>query len=97
MYDRERVSCFEKIQRDRNLYSGKKLYGGYFRESGTDCPKKIIEVWRNLSPLEDVKRDDAFRFIGKKITTLCKNCHKEIILMIDEVDKSSDNQILKWT
>jgi hypothetical protein len=33
------------------------------------------------------------RSLGIKITNLCKNCDKKVVLMIDEVDKSSDNQI----
>lgn len=35
----------------------------------------------------------AMREFGKKITALCRSCQKEIVLMIDEVDKSADNQI----
>lgn len=37
-----------------------------------------------LFPLDD---------LGERITSLCEHSNKEVILMIDEVDKSSDNQI----
>lgn len=33
------------------------------------------------------------RSLGMKISSLCRSCPKKVILMIDEVDKSSDNQI----
>lgn len=33
------------------------------------------------------------RSLGMKISSLCRSCGKRIVLMIDEVDKSSDNQI----
>ena len=33
------------------------------------------------------------RSLGAKITALCSACQKKVILMIDEVDKNSDNQI----
>ena len=31
--------------------------------------------------------------IRNKISNLCRKCGKKVVLMIDEVDKSSDNQI----
>ena len=33
------------------------------------------------------------RSLGTKISNLCRKCGKKVVLMIDEVDKSSDNQI----
>ena len=36
---------------------------------------------------------DSFLYLSKKISNLCKKSSKELILFIDEVDKSSDNQI----
>lgn len=48
----------------------------------------IIEMWN--SPISE---EFPMRSLGTKITRLCKQCTKEIILMIDEVDQSSDNQI----
>ena len=48
----------------------------------------LVEEWElpvsKLFPLDD---------LGEKITALCRCSGKEIVLIIDEVDKSSDNQI----
>lgn len=52
---------------------------------------EVIAEWRSFENYE--KTQDAFDYLGKKITTLCKSNEKEIIVCIDEVDKSSDNQI----
>ena len=54
---------------------------------------------QNISPelLNEWKLPVSERFpmrtLGTKISNLCRKCPKEIILMIDEVDKSSDNQL----
>ena len=53
-----------------------------------DISPKILEEWN--SP---VSERFPMRTLGNKISRLCSECPKEIILMIDEVDKSSDNQI----
>ena len=50
--------------------------------------EKIVEEW--CSPLSE---KFPMRSLGQKITSLCRICGKRIVLMIDEVDKSSDNQI----
>ena len=48
----------------------------------------LVEEWElpvsKLFPLDD---------LGEKITALCRCSGKEIVLIVDEVDKSSDNQI----
>ena len=49
---------------------------------------EIIQEWN--SP---VSERFPMRTLGVRITNLCRECPKDIILMIDEVDKSSDNQI----
>jgi hypothetical protein len=50
--------------------------------------KEIIENWEyNKSSL------DKFEELSKKITRLVEASSKEVIIMIDEVDKSSDNQL----
>lgn len=51
-------------------------------------PAEILKEWN--SP---VSERFPMRTLGNKISRLCSECPKEIILMIDEVDKSSDNQI----
>lgn len=48
----------------------------------------IIDEWNR--PLSE---RFPMRSLGIKISSLCKACGKRIVLMIDEVDKSSDNQI----
>lgn len=48
----------------------------------------IVDEWKR-----PVSERFPMRELGIRITNLCRNCPKEIILMIDEVDKSSDNQI----
>ena len=50
--------------------------------------EKTVNDW--ISPLSE---KFPMRSLGMKITSLCKSCGKKIVLMIDEVDKSSDNQI----
>ena len=50
--------------------------------------EKLIEEW--CSPISE---KFPMRSLGQKITSLCRSCGKKIVLMIDEVDKSSDNQI----
>ncbi len=48
----------------------------------------LLEEW-NQPISEQFPLDD----LGERITNLCRNSSKEIILIIDEVDKSSDNQV----
>ena len=48
----------------------------------------IIDEWNR--PLSE---RFPMRSLGMKISSLCRSCGKRIVLMIDEVDKSSDNQI----
>lgn len=56
-------------------------------------PQKLVEDWEEFESYSAERYEDAFDFLSQKITTLCQNNKKDIILMIDEVDKSSDNQI----
>ena len=50
--------------------------------------KELIEEWE-----KPILEKFPMRSLGMKISSLCKASEKKIILMIDEVDKSSDNQI----
>ena len=52
---------------------------------------EILDDWENNTNIP--KHKDPFDYLSEKITTLCEMSDKEIVLMIDEVDKSSDNQI----
>ena len=56
-----------------------------------NASQELVESWTNTENFS--KDDDAFEYLGDKITTLCDMSDKEIVLMIDEVDKSSDNQV----
>ena len=61
----------------------------------TDISEERTQQWSNCEDLDEYmeKRGDAFDYLSKKITSLCKDNPKEILLFVDEVDKSSDNQI----
>ena len=50
--------------------------------------RMLLEEW-NRPVSEQFPLDD----LGERITNLCNHTDKEVILMIDEVDKSSNNQI----
>ena len=52
----------------------------------------LINEWKKDTYETDCNQD-GFDYLSKKITKLCKNSKKEILLLIDEVDKSSDNQV----
>ena len=56
-----------------------------------NVPDTLVGEWGDFSGY--MPGEDAFGFLGGRITELCRKSEKEIILMIDEVDKSSDNQI----
>lgn len=49
---------------------------------------KLLENWS-----KDIDKLDRFELLSKKITGLVKASEKEIVLLIDEVDKSSNNQL----
>lgn len=50
--------------------------------------REILENW-----MKPVSREFPLDDLGSHITELCQCADKEMILMIDEVDKNSDNQI----
>lgn len=58
------------------------------RLTGQIQDKCILDVWN--SP---VSREFPLEDFSDKITELCTKCGRKVILMIDAVDKSSDNQI----
>jgi hypothetical protein len=53
-------------------------------------PESLMDDWSDENEFNDT---DPLECLGNKITKLCSQCDRGIILMIDEVDKSSDNQI----
>lgn len=50
--------------------------------------QSILEKWN-----QPVSEQFPFDDLGERIAGLCQDCDRKIILMIDEVDKSSDNQV----
>ena len=48
---------------------------------------ELLENW-----VKDTEKLDRFELLSKKITDLAKESKKEIVLLIDEADKSSNNQ-----
>lgn len=48
----------------------------------------VLKKWE-----ENISKELPFEDLNDKITALCQNTKKRIVLMLDEVDKSSDNQI----
>ena len=59
----------------------------------TGIPEELLGSWKDLSGLLDNPKEDAIDYLSRKITALCKASSREILLMIDEVDKSSNNQV----
>ena len=64
------------------------MYKGLKRAKAS---QEILDDWETNTNIP--KHKDPFDYLSEKITTLCEMSDKEIVLMIDEVDKSSDNQI----
>lgn len=50
-------------------------------------PENIYADWQ-----QPISREFPLDDLGQRITDLCTSCDKRVILLIDEVDKSSDNQ-----
>lgn len=59
----------------------------------TSIHPKVIHEWKEMTHWETAGKKAPFEYLSKKVTRLCKNADKEILLMIDEVDQVSDNQI----
>ena len=59
----------------------------------TTVPDKLKKQWKNTDDFLENSDIDDFEYLSKKITLLCRQSDKNIVLMVDEVDKSSDNQI----
>lgn len=53
-----------------------------------DVSENLLEIWKR--PIEKELPLDA---LNEKITRFCKASEKDVILMVDEVDKAADNQI----
>lgn len=55
---------------------------------GNEVPKEAADIWA-----EPIARELPLDSLNRKITRFCRACGRNVVLMIDEVDKSSDNQI----
>ncbi len=55
--------------------------------------QEIVDEWTNRYYDDSTVTDKAFDILGDKITRLCSSAQKGVILLVDEVDRSSDNQI----
>lgn len=53
-----------------------------------NVPEMILQEWK-----KPISEEFPLRDMGKRISYLCGQSGREVILMIDEVDKNSDNQI----
>ncbi|MCD8012145.1 MAG: AAA-like domain-containing protein [Lachnospiraceae bacterium] len=50
-------------------------------------PEQLLEKWKDA-----IDAERPFQTLGKRITELCRFSDRPIVLMIDEVDRASDNQ-----
>ena len=53
-----------------------------------DVEEELMQRW-----MKPVSRELPLNSLSKKISDFCKFSDREVILMVDEVDKNSDNQI----
>ena len=91
---------FEGISED--AFAGSRMFVRNFVHMVADYwefmeyPAEAMANWKDMSDLQDDSYMDSFDVLSRKITNLCKKGNtdqKEILLFIDEVDKTSDNQI----
>ncbi len=52
-----------------------------------NVPEKLLQKWA-----EAIDPERPFQTFGRRITELCRDSDRNIILIIDEVDRASDNQ-----
>lgn len=80
-------------------FAGHKAFGSMFMNRMADAmhftalSEQEIINWKDDSLLQDQNWAECFEVLDRKITNICRNSKKPIVVMIDEVDKSSDNQI----
>ena len=59
----------------------------------TSLNQTLIDQWSSMESWKGADEKSPFDYLSRKITRLCRDSDREILLMIDEVDKSSDNQV----
>lgn len=55
---------------------------------GNTVSREAADIWN-----EPVSRELPLDSLNRKITRFCRACERPVVLMVDEVDKSSDNQV----
>ena len=63
------------------------------RLEGFGCDRDLIDIWRNIVKDGDSEVSLSLDDLSKMITLFCKKSSKPVVVTIDEVDKSSDNQL----
>lgn len=61
---------------------------GFRALSENDVPDTLMEIWN-----QPVAAELPLDSLSAKISDFCKTSEKEVVLMVDEVDKAADNQI----
>jgi len=81
------VISFEGI--GDSFFLDEKLFSNGFAEMIQDEMEMLNQSTKMLLNM----KTESLKDVSKFITTVCKNSSKNIVLMIDEVDKSSDSQL----
>ncbi|MCD8020158.1 MAG: ATP-binding protein [Clostridiales bacterium] len=71
-----------------------RMVSGFVKRIGKELklehvPEVMIHDWE-----EEIEERDPFSDLDSRITKLCADSDKRVILMIDEVDRASDNQLM---
>lgn len=78
---------------DSYFTSEEAFVNGFWEDVEEELHRQNLEVSIWGSGTEPKKNYVTMKELGRRITKLCEQMNKEIILFIDEVDKSADNQI----
>jgi AAA-like domain len=74
------------------IFTDEKLFsGGFFRQLGKVAHESVPELKSWL--LETALKTDSLEALSDVITELCSKTPKKVVVLIDEVDKSSNNQL----
>lgn len=71
-----------------------RAFAGMFVESvRTDCPDELGEFIESLSRLAEGEADARLMKLFEKLSGVCRESRKPVVLMIDEVDSAANNQV----
>jgi hypothetical protein len=74
------------------IFTDEKLFsGGFFRQLGKVAHESVPELKSWL--LETALKTDSLETLSEAITELCSKTTRKVVVLIDEVDKSSNNQL----